>query len=130
MPSTQHTTALGPYSRPASLSRLDGRSREARYRKKLRAQLVRHVGNSPSATQEALIELAIDTAFQIELMKRSRDDNGALTSHDHRVFLAWQNTYRRTLAQLGMKGASTQPPSLADIMAKRPVRAETVSGCV
>jgi hypothetical protein len=120
MPSTQGGAHLGPYSRPATLARIDGRSREARFRKALRAQLVQHVGGKPSVTQAALIELAVDTALQIELMKQARAENGSLTPHDHRVFLAWQNTYRRTLGQLGMRGEAPPAPSLADIFATAP----------
>jgi hypothetical protein len=115
----QHTASasrIGPYSRPATLSRIDGRSREARFRRDLRAQLVQHVGGAPSATQAALIELAVDTSLQIELMKRRRDEAGALTPHDHHVFLAWLNTLSRTMRQLGLKGAAEHSPSLADYL--------------
>jgi hypothetical protein len=115
---TANTLKIGPYSRPATLARIDGRSREARFRKALRAELVRHVGARPSAVQSALIELVLDTSFQIELMKRSRDVNGALTSHDHRVFLAWSNTLRRSLMQLGVRGQAERAPTLTELLAQ------------
>jgi len=110
---------IGPYARPATLTHIDGRSKEARFKKTMRASLAAHVGNKPSAVQSALIELAIDTAFQIELMKRHRDASGALTAHDHRQFLAWANTLSRTLRQLGMEGAAESGPDLAEYLAEK-----------
>ena len=110
---------LGPYSKPATLARLDGRSREARFRKSLRHELVEHVGGKPSATQSALIEMAVDLSLQIELMKLARAADGALTSHDHRVFLAWSNTLNRTMRQLGLHGVSKPAPTLRDHLAQR-----------
>ncbi len=79
MASAPADARIGPYSRPPALARLDGRSREARFRKQLRAELVRHVGNRPSAVLQQLIDLAVDTAFQIELMRQNRAENGALS---------------------------------------------------
>lgn len=102
------------------MARLDGRSREARFRKQLRAELVRHVGSRPSGVQQQLIDLAVDTAFQIELMRQNRAENGALAEHSHRVMLAWANIYRRVLLQLGLTGVADKPLSLAELMAQKP----------
>ncbi|HUA81239.1 MAG TPA: hypothetical protein VL997_12755 [Dyella sp.] len=102
-----------------SLKKLDGRSREARYRRDLRAELMRHVGNAPSATQEVLIDIAVDTAFEIEAMKARRGDDGTLSLHDHRAMLAYQNTLRRTMTALGIKGAAQRGPDHAAVMAEK-----------
>src|ERR1035437_3789433 len=75
------------------LAKLDGRTREARFVATLRADLIRHVGGHPSATQAELIEMATDIAFEIEAMKRRRAErDSTLSLHDHRAFLAYQNT--------------------------------------
>jgi hypothetical protein len=113
--------AVPPRRARNGLTKMDGRTREARFVRDLRASLIRHVGSSPSATQAALITMAVDTAFEIELMKRRRAERDAtLSMHDHRAFLAYQNTLRRTLAQLGMKSAAEKPPTLAEILAMPP----------
>lgn len=110
---------IGHPSQPAALLRVDGRSREGRFRKELRAQLVQHVGGVPSATQDALIDIAVDIAIQIELLKTQRLEID-LTSNGHRMLLAAQNAYRRTLAQIGVKGVTAAPiSSLAAHMASR-----------
>lgn len=103
------------------LAKLDGRTREARFIATLRADLVRHVGGSPSITEAELIDMAVDIAFEIEAMKRRRAERDAtLSLHDHRTFLAYQNTFRRTLAQLGMKAAERPALSLAERLLAQP----------
>jgi hypothetical protein len=109
---------MPPRSGRARLATLDGRTREARFIAALRADLIRHVGGSPSVTEAELIDMACDTAFEIEAMKRRRAERDAtLSLHDHKAFLAYQNTLRRTLAQLGMKGAAERPRTLAEHLA-------------
>jgi hypothetical protein len=121
---------MPPHPGRTRLAKLDGRTREARFIAKLRADLVRHVGGSPSITEAELIDMACDIAFEIEAMKRRRADRDAtLSLHDHRAFLAYQNTFRRTLAALGMKGAEARPQSLAERMAAAAARrASTAQG--
>jgi hypothetical protein len=90
----------------------DGRSAEAKFRTRLRDALIRHIGSNPSITQSALIDLAVDTALEIEKMKCRRAENGSLSLHDHKAFLAYANAYRRNLVALGLKGVSERPPRL------------------
>jgi len=109
---------MPPRSGRARLATFDGRTREARFIATLRADLILHVGGSPSVTEAELIDMACDTAFEIEAMKRRRAERDAtLSLHDHKAFLAYQNTLRRTLAQLGMKGAAERPRTLAEHLA-------------
>ena len=49
---------IGPYSRPATLAKLDGRTRESRLMQTARAELSAHVGGKPSAVQRRLIDRA------------------------------------------------------------------------
>jgi hypothetical protein len=61
---------IGPYSTHATLQKLDGRSREARLMKSLRAELISHVGGKPSVAQTVLIDQATKIQLRIEMMDR------------------------------------------------------------
>ena len=58
-------SGVGPYSKPATLAKLDGRTREARLMRDTRAALTRHVGGSPSATQRMLVERAATLSLHV-----------------------------------------------------------------
>ena len=109
---------ITPYSGPARLAKMDGRSREARMVRDTRAELVAHVGGKPSAVQRALIERAAVLTLQVSLMDAKQADGG-LTERDGRQYLAWVNTLSRTLRQLGMTSAADRPRSLSDHIAAR-----------
>jgi hypothetical protein len=49
---------LGPYSKAAILSKPDGRTKDARLVKSLRAELTAAVGGSPTIAQRILIDQA------------------------------------------------------------------------
>lgn len=110
---------LQPYSRPAALAKLDGRTREARLVRDVRADLVKHVGGNPSATQLWLIEQAIQLKLRLALMDAKLAETKEQTAHDSRTYLAWSNSFSRILRQIGMKGAAEKPPSLAEYLAER-----------
>ena len=106
---------IGPYSRPAALAKLDGRTRESRLLESTRKELVAHVGGSPSATQRALIERCAMLSLHLALMdEKALTNSGRMTELDSRTYLAWSNTLARTMKILGMKGNATKPPSLSD----------------
>lgn len=109
---------LPPYSRPNALAKIDGRTREARLMREARAELVAHVGGTPSATQRVLIERAVQLTLQIAMLD-AKQAGGGLTEHDGRTYLAWTNTLTRLMRQLGMTGAAQRPRSLADHIAAR-----------
>jgi hypothetical protein len=121
MPNAVRTvTPIGPYSRPKALAKLDGRRREARLMSEARAELTAHVGGAPSATQRALIEQCAQLRLRLACMDRRFAEAGTFTEHDSKTYLAWSNSYSRTLRQLGMKGAAERGPTLAEIMAAAP----------
>ncbi len=82
--------------------RFDGRSWQARFAKDMRAQLVAQLGKRPCATVSTLIDLAVSTALDIEIMQRNRTVEDGRSLHDHRVMLAYRNTLRRTMQALGL----------------------------
>jgi hypothetical protein len=110
-------SGLGPYSRSSVLAKVDGRTKEARLMRQLRAELVAHVGRKPSATQRALVERAVWLSLHVAQLDAKAAEGGAMTEHDHRTYLAWSNSLSRTLKLLGWKAAAPKPRSLAEHLA-------------
>lgn len=110
---------IGVYAKVTTLARLDGRTREARLIRTARAELVRHVGGTPSATQRCIIDRCAVLAMQIAKLDEKHAAGSGLTPHDQREYLAWTNTYTRLLRQLGMKGAADRGPTLAEHLARQ-----------
>ncbi len=107
---------IGPYSRPGPLVALDLRTREARLLKRVRKDLLAHVGGSPSATERALIDRAAWLSLRVaQLDRKIAEGGGDFTLHDSRTYLAWSNSLTRALSQLGLKPAATAP-SLAELL--------------
>lgn len=130
IPTTSRASAhpIAPYSRPAALAKLDQRTREARLMRDARAELIAHVGGRPSATQRALIEQAVQLRLRLAVMDRTFAESVTMTEHDLRTYLAWSNSYTRTLRQLGLEAAPSiaAGPTLAEILAAGPpARART-----
>jgi hypothetical protein len=95
---------------------LDGRTKESRLMATVRAELRQHVGGSPSKVQEALIERAARLTLYIEMMDARALGKGGMTEADSRQYLAWSNSLRLALRDIGVEGANHDPtPSLADI---------------
>ena len=109
-------SAFSPYSRPATLAKLDGRTQEGRLIRDTRSALVAHVGGQPSTTQAMLIERAVQLTLRIAAMDRKFAESGQQTEHDSRTYLAWSACLSRALRDLGLKGPAQRAPSLAEIM--------------
>jgi hypothetical protein len=107
---------IGPYSRPVTLAKLDGRTKEAALMRRVRAELTAHCG-SPSATQRALIERAVILSLRVAQIDAKILAGEALTLHDSNFALAWNNALRRTLIALGQPAAA-KAPTLAEAMAE------------
>lgn len=116
---TAKVRSIGPYSRPPSLAKLDGRTREARLLRETRAELAQHVGGAPSATQRALIERCAQLSLRIALMDAKFAETSIQTEHDSRTYLAWSSTLSRTLRELGVHAAPARPRTLADHLAAK-----------
>jgi hypothetical protein len=111
--------ALSPHHHPHTLAKLDGRTKEARLLRRIREELVAHVGGSPSPPQRLMIERAASLSLRIALMDQKFTETGTTTDVDARSYLAWSNTLTRLMRHLGLKGASQQPPSLQDYLAAK-----------
>ena len=116
---------IAAYSRPEVLSKLDGRTREARVMQRVKADLVQHVGGKPSPTQSALIERAAWLTLHIALMDARISELGEQPSErDGRQYLAWSNTLTRTLLAIGTKAKNEErPATLRDHLAARAAHA-------
>jgi len=106
------------------LAKLDGRTREARLVRSVRADLTAHVGGHPSATQTALIERAVQLTLRVAAMDRKYARTGAMTDHDTRTYLAWSAGLARLLRALGLDPAKTadagpRVPTIAEILAEQ-----------
>lgn len=110
---------LKPYSRPPALAKLDHRTREARFMKERRAELLAHVGGSPSAVQRMLIERACWLSLQVAMLDMKQAEGRDFTPHDVDQYLAWTGSLTRLLRNLGLQGVAQRPPSLAEHLAKR-----------
>lgn len=103
----------------SGIANLDGRTREAKLVRTIRAELTAHVGGSPSAVQRALIEQAAQIKLRLATMDRKFAETGEQTEHDSRVYLAWSNSLARLMKQLGLEAAREKPQRLSDYLAAR-----------
>jgi hypothetical protein len=101
------TRRVGPYSR-LDLPTFSGKTREGAFLRGVRAELVKHVGGRPSATQSALIEAAAQLRLRISLMDRRFSETRTQTEHDSRTYLAWVGSLGRLMQRLdGLQPAPT-----------------------
>lgn len=100
------TRGLGPNSRRHRLGNLDRRTYEAKLFETFRAELVQHVGGSPSVVETAIIERCTWVRLRLAMMD-SKLASGSFTEQDSAVYLAWANTLSRLLARL--QPADAQP---------------------
>ncbi len=107
-------------SRQSSLAKLDGRTKSARLIRDMRADLVAHVGGSPSATQRVLIERAVRLAAHLDRMDAEAFEAGGMSDHARKQYLAWDGSLRRAMLALGLDGKPEPKASLRDYVSGRP----------
>ena len=112
-------THVRPYSRSRALSKIDGRTREARFVKSVRAELIEHLGGLPSVTEHALVERAAWLALRVAQLNAKLAGGDAFTDHDSRTYLAWSNALGRSFRELGLKPRTEASQSLAAYIAAR-----------
>jgi hypothetical protein len=112
------THPIGAYSRPFSLAKADGRTREAWLMERVRQELTRHIGGNPNVVQRMLIERSpILTLRLAKLDDKIINETGPLTLHDTNYVIAWQNSLTRCLVALGVNAAAAPAVTIADIAA-------------
>lgn len=114
-PSPRRTRAIDPQMRPLRWANAV-RSREGRLFLALRAELVRHVGGKPTATQRALIDRAAMLQTHLARMDERMFRDGEMSDHAGRQYLAWANSVSRMLQALGLDAADEKPQTPDDIL--------------
>jgi hypothetical protein len=118
-PPASDATQNARVSRTVTLAKVDGRSALGRLMRQVRAALIRHVGGRPSATQKMMIERAVTLTGYLARLDAEALSPAGLSDHRRREYLAADGSLRRTLREIGLKGAAATPPSLADYLASR-----------
>ena len=108
---------IGPHSRPHTLAKVDGRTKEAAVLNRVRADLTNHIGH-PNIVQGMLIERCAWLTVRIEMLDRKIRRGESFTQVDSNTYLAWHNSLVRTLARLGIKrpDASATPAPLTRVL--------------
>jgi hypothetical protein len=119
-PKRRRARRVGPNSRRSALAALDQRTREARLLRRMEAELTRHVGGTPSATQRALIARCAMLTLHVAMLDGRALQSGGMTAHDQRAYLAFSNSLSRSLRDLGLDPAAAAPPSLSDLLRAPP----------
>jgi hypothetical protein len=101
--------------KPAKVPSKDGRSADAVLLRRTKAALVTHTGGKPSATQRALIDRAAMLTLHLARMDARATDEGGLSDHASREYLAWSNTLTRTLRTLGLEAVPPPPPRVRTV---------------
>jgi hypothetical protein len=116
-PSSRRQPRLGPYSRKLQRGAIadlyDGRSAEGRFIRHLEAELVAHVGGSPSITERLLIERLIKIRLQLDLLD-TKLAKGEWTGHDSRTYGGLLNAYRLHARELGLRPAAAKPLTILE----------------
>ncbi len=97
---------------------IDGRSKEGKFLRCCEAELVAHVGGSPSFAQKLLIRRAARAMLRLELLD-AKMASGDWTDHDARTFGGLNNALRLALRELGVRETKPKPiPTIAEIAAR------------
>ncbi|MCH9050082.1 MAG: hypothetical protein IIA72_03225 [Proteobacteria bacterium] len=108
---------MGPYSRPHMLAKLDGRTKEARQMEATVAELADHVGGEPTALQARLIDRIARLELYLSKMDQRANANGStLSERDSKQYLAWCNSLRLAMRDLGLERRAAPGPSLAETL--------------
>ncbi|CEF48881.1 unnamed protein product [uncultured bacterium] len=84
--------------------------------RRVRAELTEDVGGRPTAIQRALIERAVWLSLRLAQLDRKIAGGKNFTEIDSNTYLAWNNSYCRTVARLGIVKRNGSRPSHADIL--------------
>ena len=110
--------AMGPYSRPHVLAKLDRRTRESRQLEATVADLAEHVGGEPTALQARLIDRIARLELYLSKMdERANFNGGTLSERDSRQYLAWCNSIRLAMRDLGLEKRPPPGPTLPEHIA-------------
>jgi hypothetical protein len=110
---------VGPYSSLASLRKLDRRTSEGRFAKRVRDQLIDHVGGAPTVAQSILIEMITLRVLRVAMLADHVARSADVQERDDRQLGAWMNGLRRDLEVLGLQAPEQQVPLLHEYLSSR-----------
>jgi hypothetical protein len=86
---------------PLSSEKLDSRTREARFMRRVIADLTAHVGGHPTLAQRALIDRIAWLSLHCDRLDTHALAAGHMSEQMAGQYLAWSNSLTRALKQLG-----------------------------
>ena len=102
---------IGPYSRVVQrgviADTVDGRSRDGRLARHMEAELIRHLGGSPSFVEKLLVERLIKIRLRIDAFEQKAEADWA--DLDRRTYGALLNNFRLTAREINLKGGRCRP---------------------
>jgi hypothetical protein len=95
---------ITPHSRLLRRGCVDGRSREGRFLRAVRAELAEMVGGEPmTPAQRAIIDRVAWLRLHTTLLDEKVGSGAILSDHDVRHYLSYSNAIVRAMARLGAK---------------------------
>jgi hypothetical protein len=111
---------LTPHSRLLRRGSCDGRSREGRFLRAVRAELGEMVGGDPTPAERTLIERTCWVRLHLALIDERVAAGAVLSAHDMRSYTAYTSTLVTLLRQLrllrGKTEAEPPTPRLVDLL--------------
>jgi len=110
---------IGPRSPRRRLRRLDGRTAEAKYLRRVENDLLDHLGGRErvSAPQWFLVQRVAVDLLRLGMLDGKIMD-GTFGEYDSRVAHALRNSVRLALRDLGLRPTPPRPPTLAEHRAR------------
>jgi hypothetical protein len=84
--------------------------------RRVRRELVAHVGGRPNAVERQLIERAVRLSLALELYDEMMMHEASFLAKDHNKYVAMSNALGRALTRLGIKAADAKPPNALDYL--------------
>jgi hypothetical protein len=115
-PPTRRSRAVDPATRALRWAK-NGRSREAQLYRSIARRLCQHVGGKPNHAEALLIGRIAMLQIHLAHIDERAIQDGGLSPHATREYLAWSNTLAKLIGRLGLRGAQERmQPSLADYL--------------
>jgi hypothetical protein len=91
---------LGVHWKAHALWKIDRRTKQAAYLRRVREELNRHIGANPSIIDKMLVDRACMLSLRLVQIDRMILEERPLTDIDTRMAVSWQNALVRTLNSL------------------------------
>ena len=113
---------IGPNSTPARLAKLDGRSKEAKFQRQVRTELIAALGGENRVTfgQRMIVGLAAVKALRLAMLAERIMTEADPPEEVDRRFTWFSNSLRRDLQALGLdRRPGDKVPSLSNYLQGR-----------